>query len=434
MKIDNQYYLEQMKELLKEDYDRLVASFDEPLYKSLRVNPLKADRQLIEQEIALGEQTPFDQDTYYINDEQKYGKHPFHLAGLYYLQEPSATMAVNALDVREGDIVLDLCAAPGGKSTQILSRLGRSGFLFANEYDRKRANTLLSNLERWGADNYLITNSTTENLCPQLQGLCDKVLVDAPCSGSGMFRKFPETVNDFTEGTVRACARRQLAILDQAALTVRQNGVLVYSTCTFSVQEDEEVVSAFLADHPDFQLVDSGLSCGQKGFDEKGYCRRAFPWQGGEGHFVAKMIRTSEVCQARLRQLSCSHDKTVDAFLKEVGREDLKYTVINDRVYVSSQPLYDLNAAVLRQGILLGELIKGRLEPHHHFFISFPGLKNTCEITDADELSRWLKGESLFRNAPRGYLQITYRQVPIGFSKSDGSQLKNRLPKGLRTV
>ena len=434
MKIENSYYLDQMKQLLKEDYGRLVASFDMPMHKALRVNPLKADREMISREIMLEEKTPFDHDTYYISDEQKPGKHPFHLAGLYYLQEPSATMAVNALDVQKGDVVLDLCAAPGGKSTQILSRLAGSGFLFANEYDRKRANVLLSNLERWGADNYLITNSTVENLCPQLAGLCDKVLVDAPCSGSGMFRKFPETVADYTEGNVRACARRQLAILEQAAQTVKQNGVLVYSTCTFAIQEDEEVVDAFLKSHPDFRLTDSGLTCGQKGFDEQGYCRRAFPWQGGEGHFVARMIRTADAPSARLKQLSYSHDKTVDAFLRETGREDLKYTLINDRVYVSSQPLYELKGSILRQGILLGELVKGRLEPHHHFFISFRGLKNTCEITDAEELTRWLRGESLFRNVPKGYVQITYRQVPIGFGKSDGSQIKNRLPKGLRTV
>ena len=434
MKIENRFYLDQMKELLKEDYDRLVASFDEPLYKSLRVNPLKGEKKLIASEIALGEPVPFDEDTYYLEDEQKPGKHPFHLAGLYYLQEPSATMAVNALDVREGDVILDLCGAPGGKSTQILSRLNNTGFLFSNEYDRKRANTLLSNLERWGAGNYLLTNSTVENLCPQLRGVCDKVLVDAPCSGSGMFRKYPESVADYTEGNVRACARRQLAILEQAAQTVKSGGTLVYSTCTFSRQEDEDVVEVFLKEHPDFELTASGLSCGQPGFDERRLSRRAFPWQGGEGHFVARMIRTSEVSAVKLRQLNYGHDKKVDGFLKEVGREDLKYTIINERVYVSLQPLYDLKASILRQGILLGELVKGRLEPHHHFFISFTGLKNTCEIADAEDVSRYLRGESLFIDVPKGYVQITYRGVPIGFGKSDGSQIKNRLPKGLRTV
>ncbi len=434
MEINNRYYLNQMKELLKEDYTKLVASFDMPLYRALRLNLLKADRQLVESEISLGERVPFDEDTYYVEDEQKLGKHPFHLAGLYYLQEPSATMAVNALDVRENDVVLDLCAAPGGKSTQILGKLKGTGFLFTNEYDRKRANTLLSNLERWGADNYLLTNSTVENLCPQLRGVCDKVLVDAPCSGSGMFRKYPESVADYTEGNVKACARRQLAILDQAAITVKQSGTLVYSTCTLNCQEDEEVVETFLNSHPQFTLVDSGLNCGQKGFDAQGFTRRAFPWQGGEGHFVARMIRTGENETARLRQLPYSRDKLVDQFLKAVGKEDLRYTVIGERIYVSTVPLYDLKAAILRQGILLGTLTKGRLEPHHHFFISFRGLKNICDITDVGELNRFLKGESLMKLSDRGYVQISYRNVPIGFGKSDGSQIKNHLPKGLRTA
>jgi 16S rRNA C967 or C1407 C5-methylase (RsmB/RsmF family)/NOL1/NOP2/fmu family ribosome biogenesis protein len=434
MEINNSYYLNQMKELLKEDYTKLVASFDLPLYKSLRVNPLKADKKLIESEIALGERVPFDEDTYYVEDEQKLGRHPFHLAGLYYLQEPSATMAVNALDVQKDDVVLDLCAAPGGKSTQILGKLKSTGFLFTNEYDRKRANTLLSNLERWGADNCLLTNSTVENLCPQLKGICDKVLVDAPCSGSGMFRKYPESVAEYTEGNVKACARRQLAILDQAAVTVKQGGTLVYSTCTLNRQEDEEVVEAFLAEHPQFTLVDSGLRCGQKGFDAQGFTRRAFPWQGGEGHFVARMIRSGENTAVRLKQLPYSHDKLVDQFLKAVGREEIRYTIIGERVYASAVPLYDLKAAILRQGIQLGSLTKGRLEPHHHFFISFKGLKNICDITDVDELNRFLRGESLMKPTERGFVQITYRGVPIGFGKSDGFQIKNHLPKGLRTV
>ena len=434
MEIRNQYFLDQMQQLLgEEDYQRFVASFSLPMAKSLRINTLKADYDLVNSEIALGEQTPFDKDTYYIAEEDKPGKHPFHLAGLYYLQEPSTTMVVNALDVREGDIVLDLCAAPGGKSTQILSRLNNKGFLFANEYDRQRANTLLSNLERYGAANYLLSNSTVDNLCPQLQGICDRVLIDAPCSGASMFKKYPESVSDYTPANVAACASRQLHILSQAARTLKEGGIMVYSTCTYNREENEDVIAAFLAEHPEFELMDSGLTCGQPGFDPQHLTRRVFPYQQGEGHFVAKMIRTGANNPVRIRQLSYSHNPLVDRFLQDHGLK-YDYTVIADRVYLSPQPLYDLKVSILRQGILLGQIVKNRLEPHHHFYSWCRDIKNICELTDAKMLNDFLRGNSLMIPGYRSYVQIRYRGVPIGFGKADGQQIKNHLPKGLRTL
>lgn len=268
--MDNSYFLQELQNLLnQQEFDAFIRSFSNPLYRSLRINRLKADYHKISEEIELKGKTLFDEDTYYIDSEDRLGKHPYHLAGLFYLQEPSATMAVNALNLEEGDWVLDLCAAPGGKSTQILSKLNRTGFLLSNEYDRKRANTLLSNIERFGCDNYLITNNKVADLCVNLLSVFDKVLVDAPCSGAGMFKKYPDSLTEYNHNTVMANQKRQLQILDYAYLALKEGGILVYSTCTFNSYENEEVVRLFLEKYPDMQLIDTGLNCGQAGFDEK---------------------------------------------------------------------------------------------------------------------------------------------------------------------
>ena len=433
--LDNPYFIQEMKTLLSSsDYDKFVDCLDKPMYKALRINTLKSDHDFISEYISLNEKSAFDENTYLISSEEKLGKHPFHIAGLYYIQEPSATMAVNALDVKGDDFVLDLCAAPGGKSTQILNRLSKEGFLVSNEYDKKRANTLLSNLERWGYDNYLLTNNDAKTICEQLEGVCDKVLVDAPCSGASMFKKYPETVKDYNLNSELACQKRQLEILSEAYKALKQDGILVYSTCTYNLYEDEQVVEKFINEFSDMQLVDTGLSCGQKGYDPQGLTRRCFPFNGGEGHFVAKFIKKGEQAKRKLKTFSFFKDKLVDEFIEQNCYSKLAYTIINNKVYCSNKPLLKLNANCYRSGILLGEIIKNRIEPDHHFFITYTDLKNVCELTD-EQLDIYLSGRSLFvDNISKGYVQLRYKNVPIGFGKSDGKQIKNHLPKGLRSL
>ena len=431
--IDNDYFWQEMHQLLSDDeYSRFVSSTEKEMCKSLRVNTHKTTADFLKKYLPLGQQSDFDVDTYLLSSDDKLGKHPFHLAGLYYLQEPSATSAVNALDVCEDDIVLDLCAAPGGKSTQILNRLSDQGFLISNEYDKKRANIVLNNLERWGYDNYLLVNTTAENLCAQIAGCCDKVLVDAPCSGASMFKKYPESIKEYTAKNIVACHKRQLDILNQAYNALKQNGILVYSTCTYNLTENEETVKAFCLEHPDIELIDTGLHCGQAGYDEKGYTRRVFPFNGGEGHFVAKMRKKGEQKKQKLRTANFSSEKIVDKFIKENYNGNLNYTIINNRIYCSKYPLKQLNGNVYRCGILLGEIIKNRIEPAHHFFITYTDFRNIYNIIDEDMLKLYLNGQSLPISDYHGYVQIRYLNIPIGFGKADGKQIKNHLPKGLR--
>ncbi|MGN1398921.1 MAG: RsmF rRNA methyltransferase first C-terminal domain-containing protein [Erysipelotrichaceae bacterium] len=430
--IDNSYFLDEMKQLLsKEKYELFLASLDKPLAKALRINTKKTDYEFLKEHFDLSKPCIFDKNTYLIDSDSKLGNHPFHNSGLYYLQEPSASCAVNALDVKADDYVLDLCGAPGGKSTQILNRLGPDGFLLCNEYDKKRANTYLSNLERWGYDNYLLTNSPTGSLCPQLRAVFDKVLVDAPCSGASMFKKYPLTVNDYCLKLELACQKRQLDILENAYVALKENGTLLYSTCTYNRYENEDVVEMFLSKHSDMILVEANVPGKEKGFDREGLTARIFPYQQGEGHFVAKMIKTAKTSPAKLKRLNFSKNKLVDQFIEENLKMPLNYTIISDKVFCSKEKLITLNSNIIRSGILLGTLEKNRFEPAHHGYLSYHFDKQ-LNLTDKTDVTAFLSGNSITKKGYKGYIQICYLNQPLGFVKGDGSTLKNHLPKGLR--
>jgi 16S rRNA C967 or C1407 C5-methylase (RsmB/RsmF family)/NOL1/NOP2/fmu family ribosome biogenesis protein len=229
------------------------------------------------------------------------GRHPYHAAGVFYSQEPSAASAAPLLDVRPGMRVLDLCAAPGGKSSQLASALGGRGLLVANEFVADRAEVLKQNLERMGAANAVVLNESAGRIAAALPAFFDRVLVDAPCSGEGMFRKEPEAVRQHSAALVRQCAALGAEILAAAAETLAPGGILVYSTCTFSPEEDEGQIGDFLASHPDFTLLPalgaSPLSFGSPGEGNRAgahpcdvsLLRRIWPAQGGEGHFLARL-------------------------------------------------------------------------------------------------------------------------------------------------
>ena len=242
-------FLARMERQLGEEYPEYLASLQRPRAAALRFNPLKGEPPRLP---FVTEAVPWEPMGYYFDPQARPGLHPYHEAGVYYLQEASAMAPVALLDPKPEERICDLCAAPGGKSTQIAGRLMGRGFLLCNEYSPKRAKILSRNVERMGIANALVTNESPERLAKALPGYFDRVLVDAPCSGEGMFRKEEAAVTDWSEDTVAMCARRQGEILTQAAKLVRPGGLLVYSTCTFAPQEDEEAVEKFLRAHPDF--------------------------------------------------------------------------------------------------------------------------------------------------------------------------------------
>ena len=286
-------FLFRMKSLLCDEYNEFLKYYESDNFRGIRVNTLKCTSEKLKKLLAFElKQTPFCENGFYIPEEVvSLGNNPLHHSGAFYIQEPSATSAVEMLSVKEGDFVLDLCSAPGGKSTQIGAKLNRTGLLWSNEIVKSRANILLSNIERMGIPNAVVSNCHPDILCDRLEECFDKVLVDAPCSGEGMFRKNSEAQTEWSEEHVKSCAQRQLLILNSAKKALKKGGVMVYSTCTFSYEENEGVITQFLSENPDFEIEDANVSFGRPTLD---YARRIFPMDGGEGHFAVRLRKNGD--------------------------------------------------------------------------------------------------------------------------------------------
>lgn len=427
--MSQEMYFTRMKELLQDEYDAYIESLSKPLYRGLRVNLKKAD---IEEFDHLDQPSRFCKESYYV--DKPLGNHPLHICGCFYLQEPSASSAVEVLDVQEDDYVLDLCAAPGGKSTQIASHL-KNGYLVSNEIDSKRAQILLSNMERMGVKNMAVTNTSVDQLAKVFHHCFDKILVDAPCSGEGMIKKHDAALNHWSIENIKLCAARQKEILEYAYSMLKPDGILVYSTCTYALEEDEEVVAAFLEKHEDVELMDPNVDWGRKGFKDLNV-RRIFPMDGGEGHFIAKMKKAAGSTKKIPVLKSCKLDRVAEKFLKEqLVSLPTYYYVDHDKVYGMDVPFVDFKKVkVLRQGVYLGDIIKNRFEPAHAFYmVSDFEYKRKVDVS-LDEMDAFMHGQVLMKECEKGYVAVCYKGHPFGFGKSDGKQIKNKIPKGLRLL
>ena len=432
-------FFDRIQSYIPNEFDAFLASFDRPLLRGLRVNTRKIKlSDFTEKFPYLKDPSLFCPQAFYV--EQPLGNHPFHIAGLYYLQEPSASSAVEILNVQPNDVVLDLCAAPGGKSSQIASKLGNDGFLVSNEIDSKRANILLSNLERMGMMNMLVTNNNSKEICKQFKSCFTKILVDAPCSGEGMLKKHESAYDNWSYENILFCQKRQLEILSDAYETLQEDGILVYSTCTYAKEENEDVVAQFLMEHEDMELLDVSVSFGRNGLsnsqiDANKVCR-IFPMDHGEGHFVAKMHKISGEKKNMLPMKPTLIPNFVRDFVEEQLNEEPTYFYKeNDYIYCMNHPFINTGKLkVLRQGIQVGQIKKNRIEPCHAFYMCANWIdvwKHKLNL-DLDHLDDYLHGQELAISNPKGYLAICYEGYPVGFGKSDGMHIKNKLPKGLR--
>lgn len=437
-------YICDMETLLGDECSKLIEEYDRPPYRGLRVNTLKCSQEKLENffEDKITK-SPFSPLGYYLSyDYEGIGSLPYHHAGAFYVQEPSAMSAVTLLNISKGDKVLDLCAAPGGKSTQIAAFLGSTGLLWSNEIIKSRANILLSNIERCGVKNAVVSSEAPDRLCSALKGYFDKVLVDAPCSGEGMFRKDEEAIKQWSRANVELCKRRQLEILDNAAMTVRSGGELVYSTCTLSREENEEVTAEFLSAHRDFVPVDSGVSFGRK-TDNCGI--RIFPMDGGEGHYAVKFKRIGEnpystsdytyTENPRLRDFQSQVDELILSVMK--AKPYGLIALLKDKILLLPESLPEFKGLnILRAGVVLAEIKKNRLEPHHSLFMSLmPEQVNNCidYPHDCSDIFAFIKGEELDSGtADKGYCMVSVDGISLGFGKVSAGRLKNKYPKGLR--
>jgi len=425
-----QAFLERMEHQLGEEYPAFLASLERPRAVALRFNPLKGKAPELS---FVGQPVPWEPRGYYYDPEARPGLHPYHEAGVYYLQEASAMSAVALLDPQPGERVCDLCAAPGGKTTQIAGRLAGEGFLLCNEINPKRAKILSRNIERLGVGNALVTNEHPQKLAEKYAGLFDRVLIDAPCSGEGMFRKEEAAVTDWSPETVQMCARRQAEILCSGAALVRPGGRLVYSTCTFAPEENEQTICAFLEGHPEFTLeaVDAPwFTPAGKGMF------RLWPHKLlGEGHFAAVLRKAGEEEPYDPASKGEKLPREWTEFAKEMGIRlpAGKAVQFGQSLYWAPEAMPEIRGVkVLRPGLELGEVKKGRFEPAHALAL---WLGEAAVMQDysasSQELKAYLHGDVVSAQK-RGWCLVTVDGYSIGWGKGDGKVLKNHYPKGLR--
>ena len=423
-------FLERMKHQLGEEYDAFLQSLERPRAVALRFNPLKGDAPKMD---FVGEAVPWEPQGWYYDPQARPGLHVYHEAGVYYLQEASAMAPVALLDPQPGERICDLCAAPGGKTTQIAGRMAGEGFLLCNEINPKRAKILSRNMERMAVSNALVTNEHPENLAKRFVGFFDRVLVDAPCSGEGMFRKEEAAVTDWSQETVEMCARRQGEILHSAAKMVRPGGRLVYSTCTFAPEEDEQAVAAFLASHPEFTpepMETPWFVPGENG------SHRMWPHKLlGEGHFAAVLRKTGGEEEEPDIPAGEKLPKEWVSFAKElkITLPEGKALPFGQNLFWAPREMPDLRRLkVLRPGLELGTVKKDRFEPAHALALWLKDCANAESYApEGPEMKEYLHG-NVVPSAKKGWCLVKAGEFSIGWGKGDGKVLKNHYPKGLR--
>ncbi len=420
-----QEFLTRMQKRLGTAYPAFLRCYDAPSVRGVRANLLKCSAQTFKDLAPFaGESVPWAEGGFYTASE-KLGHAPAHHAGLFYVQEPSAMCAAPLLDAKPGERVLDLCAAPGGKTTQLAAAMRGEGLLVANEYVYDRARILSQNIERLGVKNCTVISADTAALVKKLPAYFDKILVDAPCSGEGMFRKDAGAIAEWSEENVERCISRQREILDNAAEMLAGGGSLVYSTCTFETGENEEQIAQFLARHPDFVLKEQHL---------------LLPHEvRGEGHFAALLQKTQgDRLDAPVFPHACNRaaerawTEFAQEFFLKVPEGTL--TAAGERLYLLPQGLPALAGNVLRAGLELGSFDGKRFTPAHALAMAAKeGDVRLCiPLSDADCV-RWLRGETL-PCEEKGWGIVTWRSYPMGLCKAAGGTLKNHYPKGLRDL
>lgn len=445
-------FTNRMQQMLGTEFPAFMTSYDEPRHYGIRVNTLKVSVEEFKNISPFQlENVPWAKEGFYIKGENRPAKHPYYHAGLYYIQEPSAMVTVSVLDPQPGDRVLDLCAAPGGKSTQIAARLARKGVLVANDVNRERVKSLVRNLDMFGVTNHVVLNELPVRLAQNFAGYFDKIVIDAPCSGEGMFRKDPYAVKSWGEYSVEKCCMMQRSILKVASDLLKPGGYIVYSTCTFAPAENEGMIDEFIKNNPEFEVVEipefPGFSPGRPEWadagEQLGRSIRLWPHKiRGEGHFVALLRKTDgdENPGPEFHPVSPSDSELKDFY--DFADDTLNcslsgYLIQNhSRLYMVPEGLPDLRGLkVVRPGWYLGELKKNRFRPVNPLAL---GLKKKDVIrsldfpSDSMEVIRYLKGETLNITGERGWLVVCVDGHPLGWAKQLKDMLNNYYPSGWR--
>ncbi len=459
MKLPSEF-LNKMESLLGEDeYAEFLKSYEEPRYYGLRVNTLKIS---VEEFLKISpfklEPIPWTKDGFYYSEGDTPGRHPYYYAGLYYIQEPSAMLPGEIINAQPGENILDLCAAPGGKTVQIAAGMKGQGLLVANDISSDRVKALVKNIELCGVRNAIVTNESPEKLSRNFSGFFDRILIDAPCSGEGMFRKDEDAAKSWENFKCEKCAGMQKDILQNVDIMLKPGGYIVYSTCTFSPEEDEKMISHFLSTHDNYEILEIPKVAGiQKGRPEwadgnKELLKTARLWPHklkGEGHFVAMLRKKPDdrVKQSNYQIKNSAYEKTINDCIKyyrDFEEKNLRvnvegsFTLKGSNLYCLPVQYPDLSGLkVAKFGWYLGEIVRNRFEPSHSMVISLKKeeIRNTINFTsDSRDIISYLKGETLMVEGEKGITAILVDGHPVGWGKQTGDMLKNLYPKGWRKM
>ena len=452
-----QAFLERMEQMLGDEYPAFLESYEKERYQALRVNPLKADREDFLQKAPFTlRSVAWEPDGFYYEKDDAPGKHPYHAAGVYYIQEPSAMAPAAYLGAQPGERILDLCAAPGGKSTQIAAAMRGEGLLISNEIHPARAKILSENIERMGICNAMVTNESPQSLAKVFEAYFDRIMVDAPCSGEGMFRKNADACDEWSPENVTLCAQRQTEILECAASMLRPGGRMVYSTCTFAPEENEGTISRFLEKHPEFSILDvphyETMSAGvaawtdapQPGLE---HTVRLFPHHvDGEGHYLAVLGKAGSVSDSYEGYCANGMEKGIPEreakeymdFAKDTLRKMPQGKLIRfgEQLYLAPEEMPATKGLkVLRPGLHLGTMKKNRFEPSHALALALRPedvLHSYDMAGDSKEVHMYLNGQTMPADGEKGWYLMTVDGYSIGWGKLAGGMIKNHYPKGLR--
>ena len=437
-----------MKALLGEEYEDYEKALGEPPVRAYRVNTDKISVEDFEKICPFPhEKIPYCDNGFYFTYD-KIGNHPFHHAGMIYVQEPGAMAPAECIDFAPEWKVLDLCAAPGGKSTQMKNKLGEKGGLVSNEIIPSRCKILTGNIERLGLKNVITTCADTERLTRLFGRDFDLIMADAPCSGEGMFRKEEAAVSEWSEENVLLCAERQLSILDNAVMLLKNSGYIIYATCTFSLEENEKVIDSFLRKYPEFELIEvtervKNSTCDGIRFEgceteNIHFCRRFYPHKSrGEGQFMALLHSTAEPSPTKKEEKKTKEkeNKLVTEFLDSVltDYDKANVTVNGDRVGYFTKD-FPVPSACFSCGVTVGEIKKSYILPHHQFFMAMGDkFKRKIDLgADSPELMKYLHGEEISADTENGWAVVTVNSCPVGGVKVVSGRGKNHYPKGLR--
>lgn len=454
---------DRMKELLKDEFNEFIQSYEQKNHNGLRVNTLKISAEEFESICPFQiKRIPWIHNGYYYEGVEQPARHPYYHAGLYYIQEPSAMTPASLLPIHPGDRVLDLCAAPGGKSTELAAKLQGEGILISNDISHSRAKALLKNLELFGVRNSVILSETPAKLACNFENYFDKILIDAPCSGEGMFRKMPSVIKNWEEYGVDYYSNLQKEIILYAAKMLKPGGSMIYSTCTFSPEENEGTIAFLLEQCPEFHVVNpletrnvdiegvsyEGFSPGRPewvdGPDELTNCIRLWPHKiHAEGHFITLLEKDASSEPNNIiteKRISSRMSKEAEEFIQKLGIPvNLKNIEIrDDKLYLVPNEYTNLKGLrIMRNGILLGEMKKNRFEPSQPLASSlkmneYSQVINLC--ADNPDTIRYLKCETIdvAGKYKDGWQLVCVDGYPLGWGKLFDGTLKNKYYSGWR--